>query len=92
MNIYPKAYFKKVQDITINFLQKNNIKALILDVDNTLIDYNENLTNEVIEWIESIKKGRNKIIYIIKYKQKGKGGKGFNLSKNTVYMFCKKAI
>ncbi len=56
MNIYPNAYFKKVQDITINFLKKNNIKALILDIDNTLIDYNETLSQEVIQWIEEIKK------------------------------------
>ena len=32
--IYPKAYFKNVQQITIQFLIKNKIKALILDVDN----------------------------------------------------------
>ena len=39
MNIYPKAYLNNVREITIQFLQKNNLKALILDVDNTLIDY-----------------------------------------------------
>ena len=38
MNIYPKIYMNKVQDITIQFLIENKIKALILDVDNTLID------------------------------------------------------
>ena len=39
MNIYPKGYFKKVEDITIQYIIKNKIKVLILDVDNTLIDY-----------------------------------------------------
>ena len=29
-------YFKKITGITIGFLRKNNIKGLILDVDNTL--------------------------------------------------------
>ena len=38
MKIYPKAYFGKVEEITIEFLKKNKLKALILDVDNTLID------------------------------------------------------
>ena len=35
MNIYPDAYFKKVEDINVEFLNKNRIKALLLDVDNT---------------------------------------------------------
>ena len=44
MILYPNAYFKKVQEITIEFLNKNKIKALVLDVDNTLIDYDKNLS------------------------------------------------
>ena len=34
----PKAQFDKVTDVTADFLKENNIKAIILDVDNTLID------------------------------------------------------
>ena len=41
--LYPKAYFNSVIDITIEFLEQNKIKGLILDVDNTLIDYNKNI-------------------------------------------------
>ena len=48
MNFKPNVYFDNVQDITIDFLIKNKIKALILDVDNTLIDYNKNLAEETI--------------------------------------------
>ena len=33
MTIYPNAYFKKIEEITIQFLEKENIKLLILDVD-----------------------------------------------------------
>ena len=43
MLIYPNSYFKSVDKITIDFLRKNKIKALILDVDNTLIDYYKNI-------------------------------------------------
>ena len=39
MLIYPNEYFDKIDEITIEFLQKNKIKALILDMDNTLINY-----------------------------------------------------
>ena len=64
MNIYPNAYLNKVQDITIEFLMKNNIKALILDVDNTLIDYYKNLSNEVIQWADEMK-GQGIKLYIL---------------------------
>ena len=43
MIIYPKLYCKKVTDITYEYLKNNNIKALILDVDNTLLDFNLNI-------------------------------------------------
>ena len=43
MLIYPDEYLKNVKEITIEFLQKNDIKALILDIDNTLIDFDKNL-------------------------------------------------
>ena len=43
MFIYPNEYFNKVEEITIEFLKKNKIKALILDVDNTLINYEKRL-------------------------------------------------
>ncbi len=55
MSIYPKGYFSKVEDITINYLLENKIKILILDVDNTLIDYYENLSNDIIKWAENLK-------------------------------------
>ena len=64
MNIYPNAYLKKVQDINIEFLMKNNIKALILDVDNTLIDYYKNLSEDVIKWASEMK-GQGIKLYIL---------------------------
>ena len=64
MNIYPKAYFKNVQEITIQFLIKNKIKALILDVDNTLIDYYKNLSDDVIEWAANLQ-GQGIKMYIL---------------------------
>ena len=43
MLIYPKTYVENVTKITIEFLRENNLKALILDIDNTLIDFDKNL-------------------------------------------------
>lgn len=64
MILYPNEHFNNVREITIDFLRKNEIKALILDVDNTLIDYDKNLAKETIEWAEELKKQGIKI-YIL---------------------------
>ncbi len=64
MKIYPKAHFEKVEQITIEFLQKNKIKALILDVDNTLIDYKRKLEESVITWSKEMK-GQGIKLYIL---------------------------
>ena len=55
MILYPKEYFSSVKEITIDLLRKNKINALILDVDNTLIDYDKNLDEEIIEWANNLK-------------------------------------
>lgn len=64
MILYPNADFTKVSEITIEFLRKNKIKALILDVDNTLIDYYNNLSEETIYWANDLKKNNIKL-YIL---------------------------
>ena len=64
MILYPKAHFNNVREITINYLQNNKINALILDVDNTLIDYDKNLSKETIEWVKNLKKDGIKL-YIL---------------------------
>ena len=56
MILYPKEYLKSVRDITIEFLKKNNIQGLILDVDNTLLDYYKNIPEGIEEWSNNIKK------------------------------------
>ena len=55
MILYPNAHFNNVREIEIEFLRKNNINALILDVDNTLIDFDKNLMPETIEWANKLK-------------------------------------
>ena len=64
MILYPKELFNNVREIDIEFLNKNDIKALILDVDNTLIDYDKNLPEETIKWAENLKENGIKL-YIL---------------------------
>ena len=54
MNLYPDIYLKNVKEITIELLRKHEIKGLILDIDNTLIDYDT--SNQVKK---DLKKSRN---------------------------------
>ena len=56
MILYPKGYFKKVSEISLEYLKQNNIKGLILDVDNTLIDYYRNMTDDTINWLKELQK------------------------------------
>lgn len=55
MNLYPKLYINNVKEITYDILQKNNIKGIILDVDNTLIDYYKNMPEGIEEWCKNLK-------------------------------------
>ena len=55
MNIYPDLYLDNVKLINAELLKKNKIKGLIIDVDNTLIDYERNLLSGVEQWCEEIK-------------------------------------
>lgn len=63
-NIYPNLYIEKVENITIQELIKNKIKLLILDVDNTLIDYYKNLSEDIIKWAKEMK-GQGIKLYIL---------------------------
>lgn len=56
MLLYPNLYLKSVESISLELLNKYNIKGLILDIDNTLIDYDKNLTKSTINWCEELKK------------------------------------
>lgn len=43
MIFYPKMYVNDILDVNYDTLKKNNIKAIILDMDNTLIDFDLNI-------------------------------------------------
>ena len=62
--LYPNLYLKKIEDITIETLIKNKIKLLILDVDNTLIDYYKNLSEDIIKWAKEMR-GQGIKLYIL---------------------------
>ena len=61
MILYPDIYLKNVKEITIDLLLKNNIKGLLLDVDNTLIDFDLKILDGVKEWCENLKNNNIKL-------------------------------
>lgn len=64
MSIYPNFYFKKITEINPEFLKENNIKALILDVDNTLLDFDLNYVDGLDKWYNNIKENNVKCIIV----------------------------
>ena len=61
MILYPNIYLNNVKEITIELLKKNNIKGILLDVDNTLIDFNLKMLKGSKEWCESLKENNIKL-------------------------------
>ena len=72
MIFYPNDYFNNVTEIQCDYLKEKNIQALILDVDNTLIDYDRNLSSEIIEWVENLKKNNIKMFILSNTNKKDK--------------------
>ena len=65
MILYPKAHFNNVKEISIEFLEKNNIKALILDVD-------RNMPDGTVEWVEQLKNNGIKFYIVSNTNKKDK--------------------
>lgn len=52
MFFYPREYLENVTKISLDFLEKNNIKGLILDIDNTLINFDKEILDGAKEWCD----------------------------------------
>jgi len=59
------AAFHKVTEITPSFLKKNNVKGLVLDLDNTLTTHdNPKPADGVLEWIKRMKDNCIKLMIV----------------------------
>ena len=54
MILYPKKYIKNATQFTLNMVKENGIKGIILDVDNTLIDYYKNMPAGTEQWCKTL--------------------------------------
>ena len=61
---YPTYMYDKVEDIPFELIKKENIKFIIFDMDNTLIDVNKKYNDKLKSWIKSVKNMGTKL-YIL---------------------------
>lgn len=90
MRIYPNSYFKSVDKISKEFLKSNQINALILDVDNTLIDYYKNISIQVKQWVKNLKEDGIKLYILSNTNHKEKVEKVAKTLDIPYEMFAKK--
>ena len=53
---YPTCIYKSVESIPYLFMEENNIKLILIDMDNTLIDRNKNYSGELEKWVDRMKR------------------------------------
>lgn len=61
MIFYPNIYLNNVKDISIELLRENNINGILLDVDNTLIDFNLKILDGSKQWCDNLKRNNIKV-------------------------------
>ena len=90
MVLFPDMYYKNVQSIDLNDLKKYNLKGIAIDVDNTLIDYKQVVSDEVIDWVKKIKNAGYKICILSNSNNKSKVKKVADILELDYIMVAKK--
>lgn len=90
--LYPKEYLNNVTEITTAFLEKNDLKGVILDVDNTLIDFNKKLLDGVEDWIKLQKQNGVKFCIVSNSNKTEKVKKVADTLKIPFIYFAKKPL
>ena len=61
----PDYYFNDIYGITPDFLRSIGVDAVVCDIDNTLVTYNDpEPTPRVYEWLENMKKNGIKFVFL----------------------------
>lgn len=92
MIFYPKSYFRNILDIDIDFLLKNNIKAVLLDIDNTILDYKNNIPEGLEDWVKNAKNNNIKFCILSNTNKKKKAKKMSKLLDIPYIYFAKKPL
>lgn len=79
MLIYPDFYLDSVLEITPEFCNKNGIKGLILDIDNTLIDIDKKMIEGAEKWHKQVVDSGIKTIIVSNTSKKEKAERVANI-------------
>ena len=90
MLIYPDFYLESVLEITPEFCNKNGIKGLILDIDNTLIDIDRKMLEGAEKWHNSMVESGIKTIIVSNTSKVDKAAKIANDFEIEYINFAKK--
>ena len=92
MMLYPQVYKKSVKEITWQMIQELGIKGIILDVDNTLIDYNKTMPDGIQQWCEELKQHKIKFCIVSNSNKKDKVKSVADKLKIPYFYFAKKQL
>lgn len=92
MILYPDIYIKNVLEINEDIIKSKEIKALLLDVDNTLMHYNKTTIEGLEEWIKQMKALGIKLCILSNNNNKEKVGKLANILDIPFICFAKKPM
>ena len=68
---YPHYRYKRIYDIPLDFFISNNIKSIILDVDNTLTTHGNPVPSENVEqWLDTMRQNNIKMMIVSNNKPK----------------------
>ncbi|MGN1327348.1 MAG: YqeG family HAD IIIA-type phosphatase [Clostridia bacterium] len=92
MIFYPKSYFNNILEIKPEFIKENNIQAIFLDIDNTLLDYQNNIIEGLEDWVENLKKQNIKFCILSNTNKKQKAERISKLLDIPYVFFAKKPL
>ena len=90
MIFYPKSYFNNILEVKPEFIKENNIQAILLDIDNTLLDYHNNIVEGLEDWVENLKKQNIKFCILSNTNKKKKAERISKLLDIPYIFFAKK--
>ena len=61
---FPDLMLDRVQDIDLDILKRENIKGLILDIDNTLVPHGKEADEKAVAWVEKVKASGFKVCIV----------------------------
>ncbi|MBR4110787.1 MAG: YqeG family HAD IIIA-type phosphatase [Clostridia bacterium] len=90
--LLPILRYRGVEHIEFEKLDRHNVKGILLDVDNTLIDYHKNLSDKIVKWVQEAKNKGFKICILSNSNKEEKIKKVADALEIKYIMFARKPL